>query len=1250
MSSIEENNEEVIYEQKTQLEHIIDKPDMYIGSIVNDIGEKYIYDEENNCFKLKQIQYNPGLYKIIDEAISNASDHFLENSGCNIIKINISLDPFKIKIWNNSSSGIPVSNKKRNNEGKMEFIKTIEGEKVYIPELIFGHLLTSSNYNKNKARKTNGTNGLGIKLTNIYSKKFKIRCADGKKLYKQIFKNSMKDKTEPEITESKDKFVEIEFIPNLKMFNFEINNDFIMLIKKNVYDLAYVCNSKRNCEVYYNDELITKTEFNDYINMYKLESSDFIKVNLKNKINDDKMNNMVVGFAYTPSNKQIDSISFINNHFVEGGTHINFILQQIFNKLINNIKDEEIRNNVQLSHLKNNCCIFMNCYIDNPSYKSQSKDFLNNKFQILNDDKLDSPRDSPRSKLSNNEIVKVNINDNTFNTFINKIIKNTEIMGILNDESKVKMKRQLKKTDGKKTDKRIDIKKFEPAKLQGKSDKCCLMITEGDSAKTFAMRGRNVIGSDYYGVFPIRGKMLNTRNASEYKILANEEITKIKRIIGLKQGEKYTKEKLKTLNYCKIIILSDQDLDGFHIKGLVMNFIHDQWPELLQLGFCSSMNTPIKIASLKGSKNKDNDIIFYSEVEYRKWFEDKTINHTKYNIKYYKGLGSSEPNEIPRYFQNFDDKLINYVWEPEIIDSMRTKIKEKNIKLPKSEEYLQLAFDKKRADDRKIWLNNYNKDAVVSINSNCVYISDFINNELIHYSNYDNIRSIPRIEDGLKPSQRKILFTLLVNNIDNENKFIKVGNLASKVSDRTNYLHGEQSLVEAIVNMGQNFIGTNNINLLYPGGEFGTLSEGGKDHSAGRYIKTFLNQITYKIFRKEDNCILNYLIEEGDQIEPEVYYPIIPMVLINGSKGVGVGYSSEIPCFNPFEVIDNLEYIINNIKNFNDKNLPYPELLPYYDGFIEAGGKIEKETEKTKYRFITKGNFDFIPNTNAIKINCLPIGTWINSLTDNEKGYYSELEDIGKKKDKPKSDKPKKKEKKPKFLEPPIEKHFNNGGANLVDIDVYFPKIKFIDYKKDPDKIYKDLLLYSKINTLNMYLHEIINNKDVLIKYDTPNDIIKRFYIIRKEIYIKRKNEYLKILNNELDIINEKIRFMKLYMEKKIIIEKKKWEEIEEQLIKYKFKKLSNNYKDDEHKKNYNYLEFKIFSLSEDKFKELLKIQEEKTLNRDNYEKTPIETIWLNELEELKTELIKFYKNKRLDENNINKNNKNNKKSKKSKN
>ena len=315
------------------------------------------------------------------------------------------------------------------------------------------------------------------------------------------------------------------------------------------------------------------------------------------------------------------------------------------------------------------------------------------------------------------------------------------------------------------------------------------------------------------------------------------------------------------------------------------------------------------------------------------------------------------------------------------------------------------------------------------------------------------------------------------------------------------------------------------------------------------------------------------------------------------------------------------------------QKLPYPILIPYYDGFK---GKITKASENSKYTFKTYGTFETIPNTNKIKITSLPINVWTSKLTDNCKGYFSDLEDIGKKNDK----KNEKKKKINKFNEPILINHKNLGGANYINIEVEFTKIKFLEYLRDGmEQIYDDLHLTSIINTSNLVIHQVDdNNKDVFNKFNNANDIIIEFYNIRYDIYVKRKKKYLNILNNEINILKEKLRFMILYKEKKIIIQDKTNNEIEEQLIKYNFKKLSKNNKEP----SFDYLDFKVSQLSKENFEKLDKLCKDKIIKRDEYQKMTIEEIWINELNELINELNIFYKDKRNMENEINNKNFNN--------
>lgn len=432
--------------------------------------------------------------------------------------------------------------------------------------------------------------------------------------------------------------------------------------------------------------------------------------------------------------------------------------------------------------------------------------------------------------------------------------------------------------------------------------KCTLILTEGDSAKSLAVAGLSVIGKDYYGVFPLKGKLLNVRDANHKQIMANTEIQNICKIVGLMPGKpvdvsefkKTTKARSKAgLRYGSIMVMTDQDHDGSHIKGLLFNFIHFYWPELMRnvSSFLQVFITPI-VKCTPRAKSKKQVFHFYTMPEYKEWYEENKAILPQYSIKYYKGLGTSNSKEAKEYFRNLKQNRIKMMWDkPEHL----------------SDNALKLAFSKKLAGDRKKWLEAFNQtmenspreETFIDFNASVITYSTFVNKELIQFSLADNIRSIPNVVDGLKPSQRKVLFACMKKFMSGANysyKEVKVAQFAGYVSEQSAYHHGEASLVSTIVNLAQNFVGSNNINFLRPEGQFGTRLSGGKDAASGRYIYTGISRLLTKTFRAEDRAVLNYLQEEGLPIEPEYYVPIVPVILINGAQGIGTGTHGEAGC------------------------------------------------------------------------------------------------------------------------------------------------------------------------------------------------------------------------------------------------------------------------------------------------------------------------------------------------------------------
>lgn len=1114
-------NIEKTYKQKSLHDHILTMPDTYIGSIDADQKEMWIYSTDTHKIIKKTINYVPGFYKIFDEILVNARDHTIRDKTCDTIKFTINKDLGEISVWNNGS-GIPIVVHKEYG--------------VYIPELIFGHLLTSSNYDQ-KGKIVGGKNGYGSKVVNIYSKRFVVETVDSteKKKYYQEFSENMKVKNPPIIEKNKgSSYTHITYKPDYVKFGLKgLTDDLIGLIMKRIYDLV-ICTEGIN--IYLNGEKLKCACFEDYIKMYYNTPPNLVyeKINERWK----------VGIVYD-NDAGFNHISFVNGIWTyQGGTHVTYITSQVSNGIIDHIKQKYKNLKIKSTQIKDNITLFINCVIEDPSFNSQTKEYLTTKTSNYGDS------DNAKCILSQG--------------FLNKLIK-TGIVDEIVNYAQFKEIEELKKTDGKKTESVKGIKKLCDAFLAGskKSKDTRLILTEGDSAKNFAIRGLEVIGKDYYGVFPLKGKLLNVRNASIYQLKHNEEFINIKKILGLKQGEVYTD--ISKLRYGGIIILADQDDDGTHIRGLILNLIEHYWPSLLSniTNFVQTMSTPIIKAYKKNDAKKKNPMVFYNRSVYDNWIKDELSGNTNgWYIKYYKGLGTSSKEEAKEVFKQFANRVTTFKWEKNdetITDS------EENTTANVSHESLLLAFDKKYADKRKQWLRNYNRNLYLPYDKPDIPISEFINKDLIHYSNINNIRSIPSLLDGLKPSQRKILYAGFKRSENAQE--IKVAQFAAYIAQHTEYHHGEDSLCKAIIGMAQNFVGSNNINLFAPNGEFGSRYQGPDSHAAPRYIYTQMEKITPKLFVRADENVLEYLEEDGNIIEPVSYVPILPMVLINGCNGIGTGYSTTIYPYNPLDVVKNMLHLI--------KEEPFEEINPWFKGFK---GTVEKIND---IKYTIKGKYTI--DSNIVYISELPVYETIEDYQIYLESKTSTKDDSNK-----------------------IESYVNKSGADSVCFEVTFKGNELQKLIKN-DSLEKFLKLSTTISLSNLYL---FNSKGIITKYDYIEDIFTEFYIHRLQLYQKRKDFLLGQIMSELEILKYKVKFIQDILNKNIIIERKKEQIILEKLGELKYPKLGA-------KQNYDYLiKIPLFSLTQDKIDELQSEYDKKEEEYNTCYNTTIEVMWINEIDE----------------------------------
>lgn len=1304
---------EDIYQKKTPIEHILLRPDTYVGSI--EMQSKQMWVFENGQMAYRNVQFVPGLYKIFDEILVNAADNKVRDSSMDTIKVNISTEKGFISVYNNGR-GIPVV--------------VHEKEGVYVPELIFGHLLTSSNYDDNEKKMTGGRNGYGAKLCNIFSSEFKVETSDSasKLQFRQLYKKNMSVKMDPVISPAAaDDFTRITFTPDLARFGMaHLDDDIVAVMKKRVYDIAGVL---RGVKVFLNGERIKVKTFKDYVDMYlsaetNLDEPDSKKQSLiYEKVND----RWEVAVALHDGHQQV---SFVNSICtIDGGTHVKYVLDPLIEKVVDAVKKKNKSAKLKPHQVREHLWIFVNCMIENPSFSSQTKEYM-----TLRTSQFGS---------------KCTLGDD----FVKRVLKSGVVEMIL-EFTRAKQSAELKKTDGNKKSRITGISKLDDANHAGTrhAKNCTLILTEGDSAKSLAVSGLSVVGRDLFGVFPLRGKMLNVRDANHSQILENQEVQSLKKILGLQQGKAYTS--VDELRYGHIMIMTDADsvtgetplllrsssgklairtisnlfdscdsssftgiaaggkqyrvpdyetwtdkgwskiryamrhksskriyrvvtntgvvdvtqdhslldanackikpksvfvgdhllhsfpsnfesggskkldtvqsvfeengfmavdefpeeilnatyddrvvffkelcasfavssgldrkplaknsaftlgifgqvnaqgvyylckslgyslvvdvgeknhhffyltgfkgtenlptetqtcvkaiyeleerynyvydletdvhhfsggvgelvlhnTDGSHIKGLLINFLEFYWPSLLRIpGFLLEFITPI-VRATKGSQ----ELNFYTLPQYQEW-KEKSDNGKGWHIKYYKGLGTSTAQDAKRYFSDLPTHMKTF---KALENSDRGMV--------------DMVFNKKRADDRKSWISQYIPGTFMNHDQETIGLTEFINKELILFSLADNMRSIPSVVDGFKPGQRKIFFGCLKRKLVKE---VKVAQLAGYVSEHAAYHHGEQSLCQTIIGLAQNHVGSNNVNLLEPVGQFGTRLQGGKDHASARYIYTHLSKAARLLFHQDDDRLLNYLNDDGQSIEPEYYVPVLPMVLVNGAEGIGTGWSTSVPTFSPSDIAINLK------RKLESPDVEFLPMKPYFRGFT---GSVEQQVAGSDEKYKITGHLNVIDDS-TIEITELPVGMW----TQTYKEYLETLQSS---------------DKQPALVKDFKEYHTDRSVHFLVTV----APSEMQKLKKTED-IEKKFKLATLKMTSNMVL---FNSEGRLRKYSTVNEIMEEFYHLRLKYYRERKIALVDQLEKDHSRLSNKVRFVEEIINEQLIVQNRKKDDI----------------------------------------------------------------------------------------------------------
>lgn len=1175
------------YQKMSDKEHILKKPDTYIGSVDMTQTETYVYNAETSSIVQREISYIPGLYKLFDEGAVNSRDHYVRQAQAiadgkpnalpvTYIDFDISEDGV-ISITNNGN-GIDVAQHPEH--------------KLWIPEMIFGHLRTSTNYDENKKEKiVGGKNGFGFKLVLIWSTWGCVETIDHTRglKYIQEFKNNLEEICPPKITKSTAKpYTKVSFRPDYARFGLEnskLTADMRALFEKRIYDIAAI--TDKSVKVRYNGNEVAVKHFQQYIDLYIGAKGETKRI----YESPDPRWEYVVALS---SSGEFQHVSFVNGIYTQkGGKHVEYIVNQIVRKLTEFIKNKK-KIDVKATTIKEQLALFMRCDIENPSFSSQSKDELGTSSSAF----------GSTCKVSDD--------------FIEKLAK----MGVMDaacELTAVKENKAAKKTDGSKTRTIRGIPKLIDANFAGtdKSGQCTIILCEGDSAKAGIVSGLSREDRNTIGVYPMKGKIMNTRGEAVKKISENNEIKEIKQILGLEVGRKYTPDDVKfRLRYGKIIFMTDQDLDGSHIKGLGINLFQSEWPSLAEIpGFIGFINTPI-LKAKKGNQEK----VFYNEGEYRAWKEGGTTaggaaaaaaaNTTGWNVKYYKGLGTSTGKEFKEYFEH--KKIVDFVHSGDVCNNA-----------------IDMVFNKKRADDRKTWLSTYSRDRYLDTLQPSVTYEKFIHDEMIHFSKYDCDRSIPNGMDGLKISLRKILFSAFKKNLKTE---IKVAQFSGYVSEHSGYHHGEASLNAAIVGMAQNFVGSNNINLFEPNGQFGTRNNSGRDSASERYIFTQLNKITRFIFRAEDDAVLTYLDDDGQSVEPIFYVPIIPMVLVNGVKGIGTGFSTDIMCYNPQQIIDYIKYKLAPASA--PESTPAPTINPYYKNFK---GTIERIVDSSSSstgagnaaKYLIKGCYTILDDK-KIRITELPVGTW----TDEYKKFIEQL------------------------IEPVAKKSSDAAGGSASAAAVAIQLVK--DYSDMSTDVIVDITLTMMPNIIATYRDKVVEHgctmlekclglyttqsttnmnmfdaNEKLKKYNTPEEIVDDYYPVRIEYYQKRKAYLMDALRKELLVLSNRARYISEILDDTIDLRRKTTMAMVQILKDRKYDMQQPQQADDGDlgSAGYKYLlKLPMDSVSEENVEKIRAEKEKKEQELAHLESKTTENLWQDDLAELEEEYGKFVERSRGEE------------------
>ena len=1013
-----------------EVEQILLRPDTLLGSIERMPRMSLCFDQADQTLKMKNVMHPTGQEHLFKEVLGNAADNVSRSR-------EMKIDPGRIEIVHtdqiiavkNYGTHIPVEVNKQTG--------------MYVPEMIFGHMRTGTNYNDNEVRNTIGRNGVGVKVCNIFSQMFVVECADPINgiLYTQVWENHMNARPPTMEKYSGIGYTKVTYLldfPRFGLPNFDLESQEIYMAL--AIGIAYTC----KIPVIYNDREFNIKKNSEYASyFFELTKGKYFEY-----ISPDKTQEICV--VDTPHKGSC--YSFVNGiPTKDGGVHVE-VLYKLLKDHVTTFMEKSLKGiTLTKRDLDSHISIFASFVLDKPKFSTQSKDCLTSPTPKL---------EIPERLLSG--------------------IKNWDLIQRLHEQITIKQGIKLKATDGKRSG-RSDIPNAVDANFAvsggANAADAILILIEGDSAKNYAVSFYSQVpdqkGRDYFGVLPLHGKLINSINANFLKLVANVDLNNIKQMLGLKDNTDYSEQQnFSKLKYGNLLCMMDSDVDGKHILGLVLLFFLSRFWKLVDLGFFKFLRTPIKMTAGHGVTHR-----FYTEKSYVQWA--KQVGDLRgWTHSYFKGLGSYSKDQMPNEFAN--QKVVTFRVDEAAGENM------------------SLAFHKLEVSKRKEWLINYVEDNMLQMETiTDLPISLYVKSELIEYTIENVNRAIPNAIDGLKDAQRKTLFAgikYLGKNKAGKTRF-KVAPMASYVSTKTCYKHGEVSLSETIHNMAQDFVGANNMPYFNPEAMLGTRNEGGKDASDPRY--TYVSNVWWHdyIYRKEDLCIQERIEDEGALQECKTFFPILPMHVINGIIGVGTAFSTNIPAHNPMDIafwfgcrlqqdlLKHQIYSSGGIANGGVQGISLPALKPWYRGFL---GEIRREENG----FTTHGIIAAGPK-NSLVITELPVGMW----TVKYEAFLGTLEKDG-----------------------IIGRYKSYSTEDKVKFILEDPKVALNE---------KKLKLIMNLSYRNMTVLYYTSTGRVQPKiYTDIHKLLEDFYTIRLANYQRRKDALIRDIDEDIQAMDERRRFI----------------------------------------------------------------------------------------------------------------------------